>query len=56
MPKKIDLKLKGCLQKMLGHAAEYPNPTAVAKVVAKRNRVGPETVRRWCVQVHVDSG
>ena len=57
MPKKIDPKVKErCLQQMLDHAAEYPNPTAAAEVVAKRNGVGAETVRRWYVQAQVDSG
>ena len=38
MPKKIDPKVKErCLQQMLEHASEYPNPTAAAEVVAKRN-------------------
>ncbi len=57
MPKKIDPKVKErCLQQMLDHAAEYPNPTAAAEVVAKRNGVGGETVRRWYLQAQVDSG
>ena len=57
MPKRIDPKVKErCLQQMLDHAAEYPNPTAAAEVVAKRNGVGAETVRRWYVQAQVDSG
>jgi transposase-like protein len=57
MPKKIDPKVKErCVQQMLEHAAEYPNPTAAAEVVAKRNGVGAETVRRWYLQAQVDSG
>ena len=57
MPKKIDPKVKErCVQQMLEHAAEYPNPTAAAEVVAKRNGVGTESVRRWYVQAQVDSG
>ena len=57
MPKKIDPKVKErCVQQMLEHAAEYPNPTATAEVVAKRNGVGAETVRRWYLQAQVDSG
>ena len=56
MPKKIDPKVKErCVQQMLEHAAEYPNPTAAAEVVAKRNGVGAETVRRWYLQAQVDS-
>lgn len=57
MPKKIDPKVKErCVQQMLDHASEYPNPTAAAEVVAKRNGVGAETVRRWFIQAQVDSG
>lgn len=57
MPKIIDPKLKErCVQQMLEHAHEYPNPTAAAAVIAKRNGVGKETVRRWYLQSQVDSG
>ncbi len=57
MPKKIDLRVKERgLHQMLDHAAEYPNPTAADAVVAKRNGMGAETVRRWCVQAQGDSG
>lgn len=41
---------------MLDHIAEYPNPTAAAQVVAKRNGVGVESVRRWHLQAQVDAG
>ena len=57
MPKRIDPMVEEwCLQQMLGHAAEYRNPTATIEVVVKRNGVGAETVRRWYVQAQVDSG
>lgn len=57
MPKKIDPKVKErCLQQMLEHVSEYPNPTAAAEVIAKRNGVGAETVRRLWVQAQVDGG
>ena len=57
MPKKIDPKVKErCVQQMLEHVAEYPNPTAAAQVVAKRNGVGAQSVRRWCLQAQIDSG
>ena len=57
MPKKIDPKVKErCVQQMLEHVLEYPNPTAAADVVANRNGVGGETVRRWYLQALVDSG
>ena len=57
MPKKLDPKVKErCVQQMLDHVAEYPNPTAAAQVVAKRNGVGAESVRRWYSQAQVDAG
>jgi transposase len=57
VPKKIDPKIKErCLQQMLEHVHEYPNPTAAAEVIAKRNGVGAETVRRLWVQAQVDGG
>ena len=57
MPKKIDPKIKErCLQQMLEHVHEYPNPTAAAEVIAKRNGIGAETVRRLWVQAQVDGG
>jgi transposase-like protein len=57
MPKKIDPKVKArCVQQMLEHVAEYPNPTAAAQVVARRNGVGAESVRRWYLQAQIDSG
>jgi len=34
----------------------YPNPTAAAEVIAKRNGVGAETVRRLWVQSQIDGG
>ena len=57
MPKKIDPKSKErCVQQMLDHVAECLNPTVAAQVVAKRNGVGAESVRRWYVQAQIDSG
>src|SRR6185437_10079911 len=57
MPKKIDPKVKErCVQQMLEHVLEYPNPTAAAEVVAKRNGVGTESVRRWYLQAQIDTG
>jgi transposase len=57
MPRKIDPKVKDrCVQQMLDHVAEYPNPTAAAQVVARRNGVGAESVRRWYLQAQIDSG
>jgi transposase-like protein len=57
VPKKIDPKVKErCLQQMLEHVSEYPNPTAAAEAIAKRNGVGAETVRRLYAQALVDGG
>ena len=57
MPKKIDQKVKErCVQLMLEHVHEYPTPTAAAEVIAKRNGVGTESVRRWYVQAQIDGG
>ena len=57
VPKKIDPKVKErCLPQMLEHVHEYPNPTAAAEVIARRNGVGTETVRRLYVQAQVDGG
>ena len=57
MPKKIDPKVKErCAQQMLDHVAECTNPTTAAQVVAKRNGVGAESVRRWYVRAQVDNG
>jgi transposase-like protein len=57
VPKRIDPKVKErCVQQMLEHVSEYPNPTAAAEAVAKRNGVGQESVRRWYVQAQIDGG
>ena len=57
MPKKIDPKVKErCVQQMLEHVQEYPNPTAAAEAIAKRHGVGTESVRRWYLQAQVDGG
>ena len=57
MPKIIDPKVKQrCIEQMREHVHEYPNPTAAAEVIAKRNGVGQESVRRWLVQDQIDGG
>ena len=57
MPKKLDPRVKErCVQQMLEHVSQYPNPTAAAEAVASRNRVGTESVRRWYLQAQIDSG
>jgi len=57
VPKKIDPKVRErCVQQMLEHAQEYPNPTAAAEAVAKRNGIGTESVRRWYLQAQINGG
>lgn len=57
MPKKIDPKVKErCVRMVLDHLPEYPSVTAAAEVVAKREGVGKESVRRWVIQAQVDGG
>ncbi len=57
VPKKIDAKVKErCARLVLDHLAEYPSLTAACESVARREGVGPESVRRWVRQAQVDSG
>lgn len=57
MPKKIDPKVKErCVRQVLEHLAEYWSLTADAEVIARREGLGKETVRRWVVQAQIDGG
>lgn len=57
MPKKIDPKVKErCVRQVMEHLPEYPSLTAAAEVVARREGVGKESVRRWVLQAQVDGG
>ncbi len=57
VPKKIDAKVKErCARLVLDHMAEYPSLTAACESVARREGVGPESVRRWVRQAQVDNG
>lgn len=57
MPKKTDPKVKErCVRMVLDHLQEYPSLTAAAAVVAKREGVGKESVRRWVLQAQTDAG
>ena len=57
MPKKIDAKLKErCVRQVLEHLPEYPSLMAAVEVVARREGVGKESVRRWVRQAQVDAG
>ncbi len=57
MPKKIDPKVKErCVRQVMENLPEYPSLTAAAEVVARREGVGKESVRRWVLQAQVDGG
>lgn len=57
MPKKIDPAVKQrAVRRVLEHRAEYATLTAAAAAVAKQERLGTETVRRWVLQADVDAG
>lgn len=48
MPKKIDPEVRERVIRMIGkQRSDYPNAIALAKVIATRERIGVETVRRW---------
>lgn len=44
------------MRQVLEHLPEYPSLTAAAEVVARREGVGKESVRRWVLQAQVDGG
>lgn len=57
MPKKIDPAVKErCVRQVLEHLPEYSSLTAAAEVVARREGLGKETVRRWVLQAQIDGG
>ena len=57
MPKKTDPAVKErVVRRVLEHRAEYSSLTAAAAAVAKIERLGTETVRRWVLQAEVDAG
>ena len=48
MPKKLGPKVaEWCVQPMLDDVTEDLHPPAAVQVVAERNRVGTDSVRRW---------
>ena len=50
MPKKIDPAVRERVMRMVAdHRSEYSTPTELAKVIAARERIGRETVRRPAV-------
>jgi len=57
MPKKIEPEIRERVMRMIAeHRSEYATPTELAKVIAARERIGIETVRRWVVQADIDGG
>jgi transposase len=57
MPKKIDPAVRERAVRLVReHRAEYSSLTAAAAVVARQERLGTETVRRWALQAEVDAG
>ena len=57
MPKKIDPRVKErCVRQVLERQSEYPNMTAAATAVARKEGVAVESVRRWVVQAQIDGG
>jgi transposase len=57
MPKKIDRAVRERAVRLVReHRAEYSSLTAAAEAVARRERLGKETVRRWALQAEIDAG
>jgi transposase len=57
MPKKIDPAVKERAVRLVReHREEYSSLTAAAAAVARQERLGAETVRRWALQAQVDAG
>ncbi len=57
MPKKIDPAVRERVMRTIAERRlEYATPTALAKVIAARERIGTETVRRMIVQYDIDAG
>lgn len=57
MPKKIDPAVKErVLRHVLEHLHEFSSLTAACASVARQERIGLETVRRWVVQAQIDAG
>jgi transposase-like protein len=57
MPKKIDPAVRERAMRVIAEQrSAYATPTALAKALAARERLGTETVRRWVVQAEIDAG
>lgn len=57
MPRKIDLSVKKrALRLLRERRSQYPTLTAACIAVARQERIGTETLRRWAVQAEIDEG
>ena len=57
MLKKIDPAVRERAVRLVReHRSEYSSLTAAAEAVARQERLGKETVRRWALQAEVDAG
>ena len=57
MPKKIDPAVRErVVRRVLERRGEFTSLTAAAAAVAKQERLGTETARRWALQAEVDAG
>lgn len=57
MPKKIDPAVRERAVRLVReHRSEYSSLTAAAAAVARQERLGAETVRRWALQAEIDAG
>lgn len=57
MPKRIDPAVKErALRLLREHRGQYPSLTAACAAVARQERIGAETLRRWARQAEIDEG
>ena len=57
MPRRIDSNAKKrALRLLREHRSRYPTFTAACIAVARHERIGPETLRRWAVQAEINEG
>lgn len=57
MPKRLDPAVKKrALRLLREYRDRYPSLTAACAAVARQERIGAETLRRWMVQAEIDAG
>ena len=57
MPKKIDPAMKArALRLVKEHRGRYSSLAAASQTLARQERIGVETLRRWVQQAEVDEG